>query len=622
MERAVIAIGVKKTGQLPELQAAVDSATSFATWARDKQKVPASRVKLITDAKGAVSRDRIFDTVERITKLGFIEQLIVYFSGHGINSGMFEQWLLSRAPDDPAAAVNVKGSEFGARFCGIGHVVFISDACRTAADNIQAQRVTGADIFPNAKPAGLENPVDQFYATLVGNPAYEVKTVQESTARYQAAYSTVLMEALAGKVPTLVESSDTAGYVRPRPLKRHLATAVPRFFSTLNLAGGESSQPDARIESDADAWIAELPLAAAPSRDATLTASIRSGLRRAARRLTPGLIVGDDDLLPPLAVELDALSGATLESQVSFDLRAALDPLGAPRSKRATVRGRPSLRAHDNKTKARYDELVTTGRTSFGPDHMESRCGIKVRGLRIAESYARYAQAAVGAGGDIVRVDLPADRKGANVLVQLVDGSVVVAPAYRDFITGLSFDTGGNLEDVWCEPSANTPRWVDYQVNIDEVRALRALVAASSALGVFRLEGADEGAALLNRLRNAKTVDPAMAVYAAYAFNDRRMRSHIVDMQRHLDEGLGVRIFDVAMLAFSLSRDPKRGEPREMYPCVPMLTQGWALLSPLSIVLPGGLDQLRAELRPSLWTHFAPAAADRLRHVLKEGLVG
>ena len=59
-----------------------------------------------------------------------------------------------------------------------------------------------------------------------------------------------------------------------------------------------------------------------------------------------------------------------------------------------------------------------------------------------------------------------------------------------------------------------------------------------------------------------------------------------------------------------------------MYPCVPMLTQGWALLSPLGIALPGGLGELRGELRPSLWTHFNAAAADRLRHVLRQGKVG
>ena len=109
-------------------------------------------------------------------------------------------------------------------------------------------------------------------------------------------------------------------------------------------------------------------------------------------------------------------------------------------------------------------------------------------------------------------------------------------------------------------------RWQEYERTVEEIRELRAVIAASTALGVFRLGEAEEGNALLERLRQAKTVDPALAVYAAHAFNDRRMRPQIVDLQRHLDASLGVRVFDVAMLAFTIG---KKGGPREMYPCVP-----------------------------------------------------
>jgi hypothetical protein len=616
MERAVVSIGVRKTGQLPELQAAVDSATDFAAWARE-QKIPSRRVKLITDASGPVSRDRIFEAIQQITELGFIEQLIVYFSGHGINSGLFEQWLLSRAPDDPAAAVNVKGSEFGARFCGVGHVVFVSDACRTAADSIQAQRVMGGDIFPNVQPAGPERPVDQFYATLVGHPAFEVKTVEESASRFRAAYSTVLLKALRGEDPSLVERLADMGVVRPRPLKRHLSTAVPAFFTALNL--GVSSQPDARIESEPDAWIAELPL---PAPEPERPADRGPGRRRSARVASrgPG---GGDAILPPLDVELRASLAPSLERDVSLELRAALHSSAPRAGRRAATEERRGVRdPAGEETRRHYDVLVAQGRTPFGPDHMESECGIKIRGARIASAYARYAGTAVETRQDVLRVDLPTDRRGANVLVKLADGSVVVAPAYRDFITGLSFDRAGLLEDVWCEPSANTARWRTYERRADDIRRLRAVIAASTALGVFRLDEAAEGRLLLDRLLKAGTVDPALAVYAAYAFHDRRMRAQIVDMQRHLDLDLGVRIFDVAMLAFSLGRTLSRDEPREMYPCVPMLTGGWALVSPLGIRLPGALGALRAELRPSLWTQFTAAAADRLEHELGKGELG
>jgi hypothetical protein len=615
MQRAVVAIAVRKTGGLPELQAAIDSATQFAAWAREHQKIPPSRIKLITDARGAVSRDRIFDTIDKITELGFIEQLIVYFSGHGINLGQYEQWLLSRAPRDSAAAVDVKGSEFAARFCGIEHVIFISDACRTAAQDIQAQRVTGSPIFPNPKPSGPEKAVDQFYATRVGDPAYEVKTVQESTSRYRAAYSTVLMEALRGGVPALIESSKGMGYVRPRPLKRYLATAVPKFFHALQLPGGESAQPDARITSEPEAWISAFPLpgAATPSPGA-------SGRKRAGRaRGAAGAAMDGDETLPPVAGARRADTAAevpSLEGEVSLEVNAALDPKAPTPARRA---GRRASRIGE--TRQIYDALVSASQVSFGPDHMETQCGIKARGARIVSAYARYAAVSVGTQNDIVRVDLERNRMGANVLVQLTDGSCVLAPAFRDYLTGLTFDTTGGLQDVWCEPSTNTPLWRAHERTAGDLRRIRAVMAASSALGVFRLD-MEQAATLLERLHRARAVDPALAVYAAHAFNDRRLRPLIGEMQRHLDTVLRVRIFDVAMLAFSLRKKPSRGEPKEMYPCVPMLTQGWALLSPLDITLPERLGELRSELRPSLWTHFTSDAAGRLHDVLRKGRVG
>ena len=60
-----------------------------------------------------------------------------------------EYWLLSGAPDDPQEAVKVASSVALARYCGIPHVVLVSDACRTAAESIQAQNVEGSSIFPN-----------------------------------------------------------------------------------------------------------------------------------------------------------------------------------------------------------------------------------------------------------------------------------------------------------------------------------------------------------------------------------------------------------------------------------------------------------------------------------------
>lgn len=83
-------------------------------------------------------------------ELTTVQQLIVYFSGHGVNMSRGELWLLTGAPDDPNAAVNIARSVELARTCGIRHVAMVSDACRTAAEGIQAQSVRGPRSSPTS----------------------------------------------------------------------------------------------------------------------------------------------------------------------------------------------------------------------------------------------------------------------------------------------------------------------------------------------------------------------------------------------------------------------------------------------------------------------------------------
>lgn len=616
MQRAVVAIGINKTGGLPELQAARKSAEAFADWARKHQGIPAKHIKLITDAKSAVGRERIYKAIEKFANLGYIEQLIVYFSGHGINSGHYEQWLLSRAPDDPAAAVNVRGSEMLARSCGIRHVIMISDACRTAADSIQAQGVTGGEIFPNSKSHGVENPVDQYFATLVGNPAFEVRSSADAANGYSAAYSRVMLEALSGNVSSLVESRDGQQVIRPRPLKRYLSVAVPEFLQSLHLPGRETQQPDARIESDDTAWIAELSASSGkPVLDLDGPATPR---KKAGKPFRPAPRDPSDDLaLPPPEVLRTARGASDLILDAKAELNAALHPKQlSPKRGFETRAGMTSGSGSSNRLFAR---AVSRGSAGFGPDHFETQCGIKLRGTRLAAAWSWQAHVALGDRGDVVQVNLHDSRKGANVLVQLNDGSLVIVPAFRDYITSLSFDDDGNLEDVSCEPSANTPRYAAWKASSRELGNLRAVVAAASSLGVFRFDDAEQGIELLNRMRSAKSLDPMIAVYAAWAFHDRRMRAQIVDMQTLLDDDLNVRLFDVAMLSLSLGKKKTADTPKEMYPCVPMLTQGWSLLMPLNVKLPDELMGLRGNLRPTLWTQFSPVALDPLlKHLQKQ----
>ncbi len=265
VDRAALLIGVQQAGNLPVLQAVRSGIRAMQEWATS-QKICGDRLILLTDEVQPVRAHQIADAIDAFVQLGTIEQLVVYFSGHGIyNRG--ELWLLSRSPGQAGEAVNVEGSALLARYCGIPHVVFISDACRTAASGIQALHVTGTEVFPNEPPGGRESPVDIFFACSRGNPAYEVRSPDDSAREFSALYTEVLSECLHGEYSDIVDAIVVDGkpehVVRARRLRDRLAWEVPRRLQARLQRNLTINQlPDARVNSD-DAWISRLSRSAA-----------------------------------------------------------------------------------------------------------------------------------------------------------------------------------------------------------------------------------------------------------------------------------------------------------------------------------------------------------------------
>src|SRR3954453_22562867 len=176
MIRAGGFIGVDRTGNLQELQDAARGAKRMHEWALTQGMVNDTHARLITDADGRkVGPDEVYDAVKNILDGAGVDQLIVYFAGHGVNIKRNEVWLLTDAPAKTSAAVNVSGSVDLARYCGVSHVVLISDACRVAPGGIQAGSVSGIEIFPNEDGDWPAQPVDQFFACGLGRTAADVK---------------------------------------------------------------------------------------------------------------------------------------------------------------------------------------------------------------------------------------------------------------------------------------------------------------------------------------------------------------------------------------------------------------------------------------------------------------
>lgn len=255
MKRAAVVVGVDQAGTLPRLQAAASGAAKFADWAKKK----GFTVELITDqSQRKVRIAAIKDAIEKFVD-GSYKQLVVYFSGHGVLRGPdFEIWLLSGAPRNPDEAVVVSLSITHARNSGIPHVVFVSDACRSVPDSLLLNGVIGGTIFPNQQAAEERPEVDVFYATLPGDPSYEVP-VKEAVRNYRALFTECLLGGLENPPAEVVERVNAPPYwvIPSWNLKKYLEKKVPLAAEAVSIRLKQN--PDIRVESHNPTYLVEVP---------------------------------------------------------------------------------------------------------------------------------------------------------------------------------------------------------------------------------------------------------------------------------------------------------------------------------------------------------------------------
>lgn len=619
LQRAAVLIGVKKTGGLPVLRAVHDGIEKMKTWAVsqpgmiDPEGVP--RVEVLSDDGGMpVTAADVKKAIRRFVDDGTIEQLFLYFAGHGANVRYGEYWLLSGAPDDPDEAVNVEGSIPLARQCGIPHVVLISDACRTAAASIQSQVVQGSIVFPNlvtVKPGC----VDVFYATLVGKPALEVSDPNAPDV-FDAVYTIGLVNGLGGDAKTAIEEDggQPVRRVKPWPLKRYLPDAISSLLAARRVGLSVTQTPDAIITSEPEAWLSQLDLAAASS---DTGGGVRGPGGRGSRRVVTRGVRRSAEPAPEPEVDTAAESLTTVSQRA---LRAALGPESAPATRGRSTGRRRTVRSRGASAETQlFTEMLERTGTELGPRRFESRCGFKVHGAAIDSVLAVAGRVELLSGPEgLVRlwdVRPPA----TNTLIVFDDGCGALVPAIPELIAVLTYEEG-ELANVIYEPSDNSNLWYDVEPVLPELRELRRVVAAAARLGVFRPETLEDQRGLIDRFRRVKGLDPTMAVYAAYALHALQKRSEIEEMQRYLRQELQLTLFDVAMLA----SDPGGDETRKIegvFPAVPLLSQGWALLTAYGMDLAGPLDsrELLQHLQSSLWTLFDERGVAVLRAAITSG---
>jgi len=600
--RAGVFIGIQQTGGLDELKDAVAGAHRMHAWAVQQGMVPNQRALLMTDEGGRrITPDNIWDAVNTLISGAGIDQLIIYFAGHGVNINRCEHWLLSDAPTRPNAAVNVSGSVELARYCGVGHVAFISDACRVAPSSIQAQNVRGQDIFPNEGGGDRARPVDQFFACMLGKTAVEISDRTQAATHFRALYTDALHDALQGKVARVLEPSsdptDRMRYVKPVKLQEYLEAEIPARIMKMQLTGKVNQSPDAILCAHSN-WLARIEVGIGPP---SSTAELTAGPLPAP--LQPEEPVARS-LAPPLRQKRTASARSLTDNLVSTV---------AGQSGRAIDHALSGARDSSTGAAARVLDTIERLADPFGPARFESECGVKIRGRRILEAFTSFATAIpVGPDGIALKIE-GLERPTTNIVLRFEGGCGTIIPVLQGYVAALTFE-GDELADVSYEPSANNWRARSYRDNAAEIRTLRAIAASAAQHGRFELNET-RGPQIARRMQYAKGIDPTFAVYAAYAYHDLQLLARIQEMAWHLRGDIGVSFFDLALLSRELLGQSVSSESR-VTPYTPLLAQGWSLLRAHRVRLPAPLADLERNMRHSLWSLYDNDGVDVLRKIM------
>ena len=596
--RAGVFIGVERTGQLQPLQAAVKGAADMHRWATENQGF--ARAELVTDANGGrVTPDAVYEAIKRVIGVGGVDQLIVYFAGHGVNIHQGEHWLLTDAPERANAAVSVAGTvELARYFGGVGYAVFISDACRTAPEGIDAQNVRGQDLFPNIIAGGPAKPVDQFYACCLGGTAAEIKNASEAAGGYSALYTDALLDALGGRAPELLEpgpvfGDDPVSYVRPARLAEFLPKEVLRRVRERGLLRQINQVPDAIVLAHSH-WIARL---AGPR-------PLQGG--------EPAPTAPSSAPLPRLTRDL--LGSVLRDDRAGFDLRMHIATRSFTKETRQMARRVTGFER--GATEAGEVLAVGSAAHRLGDAEFIPWATVFVRGARLAEVFGVRGKVRLfDSLSDGSMAELHNDSP-ASVLLTFEDGSGAVVPALPGLAVVLTFEDG-RLREVAYEPTPPSPALERFREAAPVIRRLRAIAAAASQHGRFRLDEAEADAAA-TRMRALGWLDPTLSIYLAYAWHDLQQLDRVREMLQSQKETFGVGFFDLALLGRTLvGQQVALGDG--IGPFLPLFSQGWALLNANRVRLPQALDGIERMLRDSAWSHFTPEGCDRLKTVLIPG---
>ena len=608
--RAAILIGVGKTGGLPVLLGAADDAAKMRDWLASE----GFQSTLITDTKdgvpatGVVKAEEIATSIRALTDLGTLEQLVVYFSGHGYNNFDTEIWLLSNAPAQDNEAINLFACVEQAKDCGIPNVVFISDACRSNPVDPAARRVRGQSVFPNVV-TGMRRrgKADSFLATIPNAAAYEVAETIDNITKRAGIFTAELIAAHDKPVSDDAEDALVGNInINGKPTRVVLSAKLGPYLEdrvpiAIQEKTNQRQQPECNITSGLQSFIGGARFKPEPR-------SLGDILERQLRN-TFNFNRLDADA-PPIDFDSDAFRKQARTKRPDF--KPTLRDVAAASLRQEPLSPSAISVAQTSGYTAARNLIVDSGTIDW---RFESMTGILLSGATVASVYSHNFRHELkhqeGEMFDEVVLWSQSDRPG-SVLLEFDSGKATVVVGIPEFIANVTV-VDGRTANVSYTPSSNSRRWDGIGRNtLVRLQGVRSEVAAAVKFGALKLHG-DEALDFADRIREFKASDPALGLYAAYAYSDADRPDQINSIRNIMRYELNFDLFDIALLA----GEPTAGVP--IFPFCPMLMRGWSLLLTKNVSLPRAVEQASRHIYPALWTNFDPEGVAILKTAFEAG---
>lgn len=574
MKKCAVIIGINKAGNLPILNAAVSGAIDFSKWAISQ----GFEVTLLTDDASQVTTSEIKKVIKKYVSEKTFSQLIIFFAGHGILKGANDEyWLLSDAHNDPDEAVNVSASRYFAFNAGIPHVTFISDACRSATNNVRMSQITGSVIFPNGVPAQQNPDIDMFFATKPGDQAWEIKDEQDALSNYKGIFTSCIVDGLVGNVDDIISQLNINGenlaVVLPYDLKKHLEKKVPAVAEEIKIT------------------LRQYPMIEVTSHSPTHLS-----------------VIGDWNKIGPTLVKKAGgpkpLGDETYKSfnyfdDTDFDIKKVLNSKGD--------------KEIEEDISLEIEKLVSAkGRESF-----ETQTGFSIIGTHDFEIILDRGRCEMLSEDGYKHMRLFPNQETKTLLFITKDGMGTPIAVLPGFIGNVLVDND-RVVNVNYIPSRNNNRYNDYIIRSSEISLRRAASALAARHGSFRISGNKYSImGVASYLRNDKALDPTLGLYAAYAYAQAGKDRDIKSVFEYMKDEPEPVLYDVKVLA-TINKPSAADLDTRHAPFCPMLTQGWSYMAINKSLFTPELKNLNSHLIPGLWTTFSQEGVGIVKKLFKK----